>query len=84
MNLRIVGRDSIAERFGALAELRDAGLIRHLGVSNALPAQLAEAQAIPGTGDEEHLVSNMAAGALRLSKDEPAGLGSLHHRAAVG
>ncbi|PKV83079.1 oxidoreductase [Streptomyces sp. TLI_146] len=46
VNLRIVGTDSIAERFGALAELRDAGLIRHLGLSNIRPHHLAEAQAI--------------------------------------
>ncbi|MEU8825702.1 oxidoreductase [Streptomyces sp. NPDC048636] len=46
VNLRIVGTDSIAERFGALAELRDAGLIRHLGISNVTPAHLAEAQAV--------------------------------------
>ncbi|MEU4505994.1 aldo/keto reductase [Streptomyces sp. NPDC024089] len=46
VNLRIVGTDSIAERFGALAELREAGLIRHLGVSNIRPHHLAEAQAI--------------------------------------
>ncbi|MGW2419191.1 oxidoreductase [Streptomyces sp. NPDC001709] len=46
VNLRIVGTDSIADRFGALAELRDAGLIRHLGLSNVRPHHLAEAQAI--------------------------------------
>ena len=46
VNLRILGAESIAERFGALAELRDAGLIRHLGISNVQPAHLAEAQAI--------------------------------------
>ncbi|MFG2330995.1 oxidoreductase [Streptomyces sp. NPDC048604] len=46
VNLRIVGTDSIAERFGALAELREAGLIRHLGVSNVRPHHLAEAQTI--------------------------------------
>ncbi|MCX2182691.1 oxidoreductase [Streptomyces sp. SKN60] len=46
VNLRIVGTDSLAERFGALAELRDAGLIRHLGLSNVRPHHLAEAQAI--------------------------------------
>ncbi|MEU4064373.1 aldo/keto reductase [Streptomyces wedmorensis] len=46
VNLRIVGTDSIAERFGALAELRRAGLIRHLGLSNVTPDQLAEAQTI--------------------------------------
>ncbi|MFE9399189.1 aldo/keto reductase [Streptomyces flavidovirens] len=46
VNLRIVGTGSIAERFGALAQLRDAGLIRHLGISNVRPEHLAEAQAI--------------------------------------
>ncbi|MGW0799860.1 aldo/keto reductase [Streptomyces sp. NPDC002692] len=61
-NLRQLGRDhldvvnlrvppsrrtgSIAEHFGALAELRDAGLIRHLGVSHVTAGQLAEARAI--------------------------------------
>ncbi|MCX5067696.1 aldo/keto reductase [Micromonospora lupini] len=46
VNLRIVGTDSIAERFGALAELREVGLIRHLGLSNVRPHHLAEAQSI--------------------------------------
>ncbi|WP_411103302.1 oxidoreductase [Streptomyces sp. cmx-4-9] len=46
VNLRIVGSDPIADRFGALAELRQAGLIRHLGLSNIEPHHLAEAQAI--------------------------------------
>ncbi|MFE5792646.1 aldo/keto reductase [Streptomyces sp. NPDC056503] len=46
VNLRIVGTDSIAERFGALAELREAGLVRHLGLSNVRPHHLAEAQTI--------------------------------------
>ncbi|MFI6793933.1 oxidoreductase [Nonomuraea sp. NPDC050383] len=61
-NLRQLGRDhldvvnlrippsrrtgSIAEHFGALAGLREAGLVRHLGISNATPEQLAEAQAV--------------------------------------
>ncbi|MGS2642465.1 aldo/keto reductase [Streptosporangium sp. LJ11] len=158
VNLRGHGPDSIAERFGALAELRDAGLIRHLGVSNVRPKHLAEALAIapvvcvqnryglganperrdflracgeqgiafvpfyaiagegreagaggtendevlavarahgatpaqvrlawtlrhgphvlaiPGTGNPDHLVANVAAGALRLSEDEVARL----------
>lgn len=166
VNLRIVGTDSIAERFGALAQLRDAGLIRHLGISNVTPEHLAEAQAIapvvcvqnpygigvrpehdefvracgeqgvafvpfyaiagagrevgasgsdsdevlavarahgmsaaqvrlawtlhrgphvlaiPGTGNPEHLVANVAAGALRLSEDELAVLDSLHQSGA--
>ncbi|GAP46492.1 aldo/keto reductase [Streptomyces azureus] len=47
VNLRRMPKyDSIAEHFGALAELREAGLIRHLGISNVEPRHLAEAQAI--------------------------------------
>ncbi|MEU6587743.1 aldo/keto reductase [Streptomyces sp. NPDC046881] len=176
-NLRQLGRDhldvvnlrvppsrrngSIGEHFGALAELRDAGLIRHLGISNVTSEQLAEVRAvapvvcvqnaygigaasedrallrlcgelglayvpffaiagrgreagpvpgdseevcavarahgvslaqvrlawtlqqgphvlaIPGTGDPGHLEQNVAAGALRLSKEEMARLASL-------
>ncbi|MER5638343.1 oxidoreductase [Kitasatospora sp. NPDC002227] len=59
-NLRQLGRDhldvvnlrrqvsltSVSEHFGALAELQQAGLIRHLGVSNVNATHLAEAQAI--------------------------------------
>ena len=58
-NLRQLGRDhldlvylraypvaSIAEHVEVLAGLRDAGLIRHLGVSSVTPAHLAQAQAI--------------------------------------
>ncbi|RZS39262.1 aryl-alcohol dehydrogenase-like predicted oxidoreductase [Herbihabitans rhizosphaerae] len=37
---------SVAEHFGALADLRDAGLIRHLGISNIVAEQLTEAMAI--------------------------------------
>jgi aryl-alcohol dehydrogenase-like predicted oxidoreductase len=177
-NLRQLGRDhldivnlrippsrrtgSIADHFGALADLRDAGLIRHLGISNATPEHLAEAQAIapvvcvqnsysvgapaseqkflracgeqgvafvpffaiagagrelganatehetvlaiarahnvtpaqvrlawtlrqgphvlaiPGTGNPDHLVENVAAGTLRFSDDEVAHLQSVH------
>ncbi|MFD7247668.1 oxidoreductase [Streptomyces massasporeus] len=47
VNLRRMPKyDSIAEHFGALAELREAGLIRHLGISNVTPRHLAEARAI--------------------------------------
>ncbi|KAB2381847.1 aldo/keto reductase [Actinomadura montaniterrae] len=47
VNLRVLRRHGeFAERFGALAELRKAGLIRHLGLSNVGPEHLAEAQAI--------------------------------------
>ncbi|MEA5358602.1 oxidoreductase [Amycolatopsis sp., V23-08] len=37
---------SLAEPFGVLAELREKGLIRHLGVSHVTAEQLAEARAI--------------------------------------
>ena len=51
MNLRVGGLDrpepgSIAEAFGALAEMRREGLIRHLGVSTVTSEQVTEAQAI--------------------------------------
>ncbi|MFD3497519.1 aldo/keto reductase [Streptomyces sp. NPDC058678] len=46
VNLRRMRQDSIAEHFGALAELREAGLIRHLGISGVEARHLAEAQAI--------------------------------------
>ncbi|WP_328723335.1 oxidoreductase [Streptomyces sp. NBC_00247] len=166
VNLRVLGADSIAERFGALAELRERGLIRHLGISNVRPEHLAEARkiapvvcvqnlygiqvrpdqdefvdscgeqgiafvpfysiagagrdkgagaaperdevaevarahgasaaqvrlawtlhrgphvlAIPGTGDPAHLEENVAAGALRLTKEDLALLDAAHHAA---
>lgn len=43
VNFRRQNQDSIAEHFGALAELREAGLIRHLGISGVRPRHLAEA-----------------------------------------
>jgi pyridoxine 4-dehydrogenase len=51
VNLRVGGLErpepgSIAEQFEALAELRERGLIRHLGLSTVGAEQLAEAQAI--------------------------------------
>jgi pyridoxine 4-dehydrogenase len=51
VNLRAGGLDapepgSIAEQFGTLAELREQGLIRHLGLSTVDADQLAEAQTI--------------------------------------
>ncbi|HEY7144959.1 MAG TPA: oxidoreductase [Streptosporangiaceae bacterium] len=59
-NLRQLGRDHLdvvnlrwqhgarplAEHFAALAQLRDAGLIRHLGISGVRPEHLAQAQQI--------------------------------------
>ncbi|WP_250301647.1 aldo/keto reductase [Streptomyces sp. A 4/2] len=44
--LRVMGQDCVSEHFGALAELRDAGLVRHLGISGARPEHLAQAQEI--------------------------------------
>ncbi|NUS28797.1 MAG: aldo/keto reductase [Streptomyces sp.] len=44
--LRRMRQESIADHFGALAELREAGLIRHLGISGVEPRHLTEAQAI--------------------------------------
>ncbi|MFJ9821292.1 oxidoreductase [Streptomyces sp. NPDC101151] len=38
--------DSVADQFGALAELRQRGLVRHLGLSAASVAQLEEARSI--------------------------------------
>ena len=47
VNLRVMrGQTTIAEHVGALAELCQAGLIRHLGVSGVTPELLAEARAI--------------------------------------
>ncbi|MFB7179323.1 oxidoreductase [Streptomyces sp. NPDC056257] len=46
VNLRVNGIVSVADHFGALAELRKAGLIRHLGLSCVTPGQLAEALTI--------------------------------------
>jgi aryl-alcohol dehydrogenase-like predicted oxidoreductase len=50
VNLRLshagTGEESVAEPFGALAELRKEGLIRHLGLSEASDVQLTEAQGI--------------------------------------
>lgn len=54
VNLRLMGdgtghgpaEGSIGERFETLAELRRQGLIRHLGISNATPAQVEEALTI--------------------------------------
>jgi pyridoxine 4-dehydrogenase len=40
------GVGSVAEQVSTLADLRREGLIRHIGLSNATPAQVAEAQAI--------------------------------------
>ena len=44
--LRQHGLDSITEHFAVLARLRDAGLIRHLGLSNVRTHHLAQARSI--------------------------------------
>jgi pyridoxine 4-dehydrogenase len=50
VNLRMMSEkpseDSLAEPLTVLAELKEQGLIRHLGLSNVTPKQLAEAQTI--------------------------------------
>jgi pyridoxine 4-dehydrogenase len=46
VNLRVQGPGPIAEHFGALADLRAEGLVRHLGVSGVDIPQLDEAAAI--------------------------------------
>ena len=51
VNLRLMGLEgpregSLAEGFGALAELREQGLIHHLGVSNVTATQLAQARSV--------------------------------------
>lgn len=74
VNLRVMSQDSISEDFGALAELRDAGLVRHLGISNARPDHLAEAEAIGPVV----CVQN------RYGIDARAGEGMLHACAARG
>ncbi|MGN6577117.1 MAG: aldo/keto reductase [Nocardioides sp.] len=67
VNLRIIrkaGADSVAERFGALADMRAAGMIRHLGLSNVRVDHLDEAQAIAP------VVCVQNAYALDLRRDE--------------
>lgn len=51
VNLRVGGlgspiEESVAEPFSALAQLREEGLIKHLGISTASATQIAEAQTI--------------------------------------
>jgi len=52
VNLRLMGdvhapsEGPLEEQFSALAQLREQGLIRHLGLSNVTPAQVSQAQRI--------------------------------------
>jgi aryl-alcohol dehydrogenase-like predicted oxidoreductase len=56
VNLRLMGKihgpseGSLEAPFTALAELQSQGVIRHLGVSNVTPAQIAQAQSIAPIG----------------------------------
>ncbi|WNI23245.1 oxidoreductase [Streptomyces sp. ITFR-16] len=65
VNLRVgglggPGGESVAERFAVLAQLREEGLIRHLGVSNVDAAQLAEARAIaPVVSVQNHYADDL-------------------------
>ncbi|MEQ3550483.1 oxidoreductase [Pseudonocardia nematodicida] len=66
---------SLAEAFGALRDLQEEGLIRHLGVSNVTAGQLAEAQGIAPVvcvqnmynlahRDDDEVVDRLAAGGV--------------------
>ncbi|MER5888999.1 oxidoreductase [Streptomyces sp. NPDC001941] len=46
VNLRVMGQRDVSEHFGALAELRAAGLVRHLGLSSVRPEHLDQARAV--------------------------------------
>jgi pyridoxine 4-dehydrogenase len=68
--------ESLAERFEALAALREEGLIRHLGVSNVDRAQLAEARAIaPVAAVQNH---------FHIHRQQPEDLGLLADCEAAG
>ncbi|WP_405675518.1 oxidoreductase [Streptomyces sp. NBC_01511] len=71
VNLRLGTAEGISdqpldEQFGALAELREQGLIRHLGLSNVSAARLTEAQSIAPVGTVQNLynLANRADDAL--------------------
>ena len=70
VNLRIsmeaAADEPVAEQFAVLAGLREAGLIRHLGLSGATAAQLAEARAIAPvvTVQNEYNLANRSDDAL--------------------
>ncbi|WP_405610628.1 oxidoreductase [Streptomyces sp. NBC_01508] len=71
VNLRLgtaegISDQPLAEQFGALAELREQGLIRHLGLSNVSAVRLTEAQSIAPVGTVQNLynLANRADDAL--------------------
>jgi pyridoxine 4-dehydrogenase len=65
--LAAAGTDPIGDRFTTLAELRDEGLIRHLGVSNVTREQLAEARAIAPVAAVQNRFACSISGTLRWS-----------------
>ncbi|MDX6431018.1 MAG: pyridoxine 4-dehydrogenase [Streptosporangiaceae bacterium] len=69
------GGESIADRLAVLAELREKGLIRHLGVSNVDAAQLAEARTVaPVTAVQNHFHVQNTGDAALLAECEAAGI----------
>ncbi|SHL57610.1 oxidoreductase [Actinacidiphila paucisporea] len=71
VNLRVGGIEGpasapLAEEFGVLAELREQGLIRHLGLSNVTSEQLTEAQQVAPVVTVQNLynIANRADDAL--------------------
>jgi aryl-alcohol dehydrogenase-like predicted oxidoreductase len=67
--------ESLADRFAVLAELREEGLIRHLGISNVGAAQLAEARSIaPVAAVQNHFHVHHAGDAELLRQCEEAGV----------
>ncbi|WP_326834336.1 oxidoreductase [Amycolatopsis rhabdoformis] len=89
VNLRVGAHDGpddtpLGEEFGVLAELREQGLIRHLGLSGVSDAQLTEAQAIAPvvtvqnlynlvTRDDDALVARCAAENIAFASFFPLG-----------
>ena len=67
--------ESLAERFAVLAELREEGLIRHLGISNVSAAQLAEARSVaPVAAVQNHFHVHHAGDAELLRQCEELGV----------
>ncbi|MFI5528791.1 oxidoreductase [Kitasatospora sp. NPDC051853] len=102
VNLRIVEEggglgpeDSIEEPFTALAELREQGKIRHLGVSNVTVAQFREARSIAPVvcvqneynvvrRDDEELLRLAAAEGIAYMSFFPLGTYTLRHEKPAG
>lgn len=78
------GNQSIASSFEAMAAMQAEGLIRHLGISNATPAQVAEARAIApivcvqnqynlAHREDDALIDELAAGGIAFVPFFPLG-----------